>query len=96
MPQALAEREEPFEDSRWLWDAFWRLNRCRPVVMGPGPIPLSEIESYVRLFGVPDVARFVDAVDQLDRVYLEVEARKFEQRASRDRKAAGARPGRGR
>lgn len=47
------------------------LHRSRPIGMSAGPIPLSEIECYVRLFEVRQVESFVMAIDALDRIYLQ-------------------------
>lgn len=56
---------------QWLWDAFWILSRSRNYGMSVGPIPLTEIESYVHLMEVTQVEYLLRAVDSLDRIFLE-------------------------
>lgn len=62
----------------WYVEAFRSLANSRPVGMGLGPIPLSEIEAYVRLFGLvdDDLERFVHLIHALDAVYLKWANRK--------------------
>ena len=60
-------------------EAFDRLSSARGTGFGgPFPIPLSEIESYCRLFGWRDpeeTGEMVEMVQAMDAVYLEVSAR---------------------
>ena len=60
-------------------EAFGRLSGARGAGFGgPYPIPLSEIESYCRLFGWSDheeVGELVEIVQAMDAAYLEVSAR---------------------
>jgi hypothetical protein len=70
LPPALRDEPEVFEDMLWVWDAFWVLHRSRPIGWSVGPIPISEIDAYVRLSGVRRKWFLVRAVDSLDRVYL--------------------------
>jgi hypothetical protein len=61
---------------------------------GPLPIPLSEIESYCRLFGwrgAEEVADLVEILQAMDAAYLEVVARRAEERREDERE----RPARG-
>jgi hypothetical protein len=60
-------------------EAFDRLSGARGAGFGgPLPIPLSEIESYCRLFGWSDpeeTGDLVEVVQAMDAAYLEVSAR---------------------
>lgn len=46
------------------------LTAGRPQGFGPSPIPLQEIESYCRVFGVADVDEFVCLIREMDAEYL--------------------------
>jgi hypothetical protein len=85
-PKALEDEPEIYPDVLWLWDAFWLLHRSRPIGMTVGPIPLTEIEAYIRLYQVQQVELLITAVDALDRLYLEHEA---EQHRSKVKTPAG-------
>lgn len=45
---------------------------------GPGPIPLSEIETFLRLYEIEDKDWWVRLVCKLDHAYLEYYAKKQE------------------
>jgi len=47
--------------------------------MGPGPIPLTEIEAYLRMFGIvshDEVSDWVYLLREMDREYLNVMSEK--------------------
>ena len=71
VPTALKEEPDVYPDMQWIWDAFWMLHRSRQIGMSVGPIPLSEIESFIRLFEVREIEAFIAAIDALDRMYLQ-------------------------
>lgn len=52
--------------------AFQILSRGRQLGMAIGPIPLAEIEAYIRLFGEPALGRdvFVSVLHQMDALFL--------------------------
>lgn len=66
-------------DLRSTLEAFALLSGSRGAGLGrPLPIPLSEIESYCRLFGLTDPDDVVDLVElivAMDTVYLDATAR---------------------
>lgn len=70
-PEALEQEPTIFEDTAWIWDAFWMLNRSRRIGMSIGPIPLSEIKSFCDLFEVRRTRYLIEAIDHLDRIYLD-------------------------
>lgn len=57
-----------------IWDAFWTLNASRPVIFGGvGPLPLVEIEAYLRMSDVqtPGTRMFwVKLLRAMDQVFL--------------------------
>lgn len=81
--------------------AFALLNGARGAGYGgPLPIPLSEIESYCRLFAISEpeeVAELVELMQAMDTAYLEAAARHSERESERPKvtltgEADGARP----
>ena len=57
-----------------LWQAFADLHRSRAMGFSSGPIPLTEIEAWLRLNGVgsmEETREYVDAVRALDDAYLD-------------------------
>jgi hypothetical protein len=64
-------------------DAFVVLSPSRPFGFGVGCIPLSEIESFVRLYEVEDIDRFLRLIRAMDTAYVE----KINQRNERKNKA---------
>ena len=75
-------------------EAFNLLSGSRGVGLGGAlPIPLSEIESYCRLFAVTDpqdAAELVELVQAMDAAYLEVAAGRGEERPGAARQDAAA------
>jgi len=70
---AFVERMPVLPDSlHWVRDAFSTLAASRNIGMAAGPIPLSEIEAYVRLFGLvdDDLERFVHLIYAMDGAWL--------------------------
>lgn len=74
MPEALKNRPEL---NNWVmpcWNAFQLLTASRPLGMGGvGPIPLTEIEAYCRMYQVDDLderEQLVTMIRALDSVYL--------------------------
>jgi hypothetical protein len=80
-------------------EAFDRLSSARGAGFGgPNPIPLSEIESYCRLFGWRDpeeIGELVELIQAMDEAYLEVSTRLREagRRHPAGRQGAAARCG---
>lgn len=72
-----------FTDLIDVRDAFVVLSPSRPFGFGVGCIPLSEIESFVRLYEVEDVDRFLRLIRAMDTAYVE----KINQRNERKNKA---------
>lgn len=65
-----AEPVLPYE-MQWIWDGFTILNTSRQLGFDMGPIPISEVDAYVRLFEVPDVEIFVACIRAADAMYLQ-------------------------
>jgi len=72
-----------FTDLIDVRDAFVVLSPSRPFGFGVGCIPLSEIESFIRLYEVEDVDRFLRLIRAMDTAYVE----KINQRNERKNKA---------
>ncbi|MBY0355192.1 MAG: hypothetical protein K2Q12_05625 [Rickettsiales bacterium] len=72
-----------FTDLIDVRDAFVVLSPSRPFGFGVGCIPLSEIESFVRLYEVEDIDRFLRLIRAMDTAYVE----KINQRNERKNKA---------
>jgi hypothetical protein len=60
------------EDLQWIAEAFFRLTGSRQIGFGVGPIPLTEIEAYVRLFGLldDDIDAFFRLISAMDAVFV--------------------------
>ncbi len=68
---------EVYDDLQWLVDAFCSITSSRQVGFGLGPIPLSEIKTYVELFPIPeDLETFVRLLRTMDNEYLAAMAEK--------------------
>jgi len=72
-----------FTDLIDVRDAFVVLSPSRPFGFGVGCIPLSEIESFIRLYEVDDIDRFLRLIRAMDTAYVE----KINQRNERKNKA---------
>ena len=75
LPEWIENAPQPPEHQWDLWAAFHTLSDSRQMGMGPGPIPLSEIESYFRVFDVRDpdqIDEWITLIRQMDREYLQV------------------------
>lgn len=72
-----------FTDLLDVRDAFVVLSPSRPFGFGVGCIPLSEIESFIRLYEVDDVDRLLRLIRAMDTAYVE----KINQRNERKNKA---------
>lgn len=73
-----------FADLLDVRDAFIVLSPSRPFGFGVGCIPLSEIESFIRLYEVEDVDRFLRLIRVMDTAYVE----KLNQRNERNKNKA--------
>jgi hypothetical protein len=60
-----------FPDLYDIRDAFVVLSASRPAAFGIGCIPLTEIESYVRLYEVEDIDRFIQLIRAMDGAFVE-------------------------
>lgn len=58
-------------------DAFWLLNTSRQNAFSVGYIPLTEIESFCRMFPVQDVPMFVLIIRHMDRLYVDFQNEKL-------------------
>lgn len=78
-----------------MYEAFFLLTDSRPVHFGGlGAIPLSEIESYMRVDGIEewdDRYRFMLLIKRMDAEYLKLQAARQEQRdkTSKQRQQVG-------
>lgn len=84
IPTALAEKPDLWPENAENWIAFMALHSARPAGMGPGAIPIVDIEAYARLSGHPEPMRLLSDVQALDRVWLRWVAERNE-RARADR-----------
>ena len=71
----MEERPVLYRDLRQDYEAFHVLSSSRPVGMGgASPIPISQIESYMRIFGITELAEkkfFMQRIRLIDHLYLE-------------------------
>ncbi len=68
---------EVYDDLTWVTEAFCSITSSRQVGFGLGPIPLSEIKTYVELFPIPeDLETFVRLLRTMDNEYLAIMAEK--------------------
>ena len=59
-------------------DGFWMLNTSRAIGFEQvGYIPLTEIESFCRMFPVLDVPFFVEIIRHLDRIFIDFQSEKL-------------------
>ena len=74
-PHALTIKPDfPVEHTEYI-SAFNLLSHSRNIGMALGPIPLSEIEVYCRMFNVLDVELFVCVIVAMDNEYLAYHSR---------------------
>lgn len=62
-----------YPELAWVWKAFVRLNRSRPIgFSGPLPLPLSDILALASALGLEDSERerFIDRIQAMDSAYL--------------------------
>jgi hypothetical protein len=67
----LLREPEIFADLLDIQDAFIFLSPSRTAGFGTGFIPLSEIETYLRLFPTDDIERFTILIRAMDHAYVE-------------------------
>lgn len=60
-----------FSDLLDIRDAFIVLSPSRSAGMGIGCIPLTELESYIRLYEVDDIDRFIQLIRAMDADFVE-------------------------
>jgi hypothetical protein len=74
----MEERPVLYRDLRQDYEAFHILSSSRPVGMGgASPIPISEIESYMRIFEITEMHEkkfFIYRIRLIDHLYLEWQA----------------------
>lgn len=90
-PPALLAKPLLTEWDTDYWQAFQILSPSRQRGMsGPGAIPLSEIESYFRIYGIDDLEernQFVLMIRGMDSVWLGHEAKRAERESKAKPKA---------
>lgn len=59
---------------------FYTLNATRQYGFGPNPITLTEIGTYLQLYGASDPAAFIDHVLAMDVAFLTIKAELAEQK----------------
>lgn len=69
---------EPDIEARLLpyVEAFAVLNAGRSAGMTANPIPLTEMEAYIRLYQVADIVRFIRLIRAMDKAYMDHSADK--------------------
>lgn len=77
MPEGWKNQPEMEFESREFLDGFYTLSNSRTLFPGGlgssgsvGFIPLTEIESYCRMFNVEDGETFTKIIRHLDRIYV--------------------------
>lgn len=78
LPLFVQNQPQLREDLHWIVEAFYRLSGSRQIGFGTGPIPLSEIDAYIRLFGLldDDIDAFFRLITALDAVYIKRQNRR--------------------
>lgn len=75
-PKALETKPILYDWMIEYLEGFQVLSRTRSIGMALNPIPLTEIESYLRLYGSIDPIRFIRYICKMDSVYLDVMAKR--------------------
>jgi len=71
------EAPEPPEERLSIWEAFTILSDSRQMGMTQGPIPLTEIESYLRMMGIrskDECWQWLHLIRELDREYMQYQS----------------------
>lgn len=76
VPDAFLNCPELGAQELFYSEAFWMLSNSRPTGFGVGYIPLSEIESYCRLFHIRDAPTMADVIRHMDRLFVDFYAKK--------------------
>jgi hypothetical protein len=75
LPPWIADAPQVPDHQAPVWAAFQTLTDSRQMGMAAGPIPLTEIEAYLRLFDITDpddVDEYLTLIRRMDREYLKV------------------------
>jgi hypothetical protein len=76
----MEDRPVLYRDLRQDYEAFHVLSSSRPIGMGgASPIPISQIESYMRIFEITDLREkkfFIHRIRLIDHIYLDWQADK--------------------
>ncbi len=70
-PQALKGKPELDGTAHEMLTHFYVLNRSRNIGVGVGPIPITEMEAWIRLNEIDDIEMFLRVMIALDDAYLE-------------------------
>lgn len=73
----------------WYED-FWQLSTERQIGMGVGPIPFSAIARHVQGWRYDDADMFAECIKAMDTAYLELAAKKPEERGQKEVNARDA------
>jgi len=69
---ALDNMPELYEDLEYVWESFWKLNKCRQYGYGPCPLLVGEILSMSELYDMAaaDRLEYFDLVKSMDQEWL--------------------------
>jgi len=74
LPEWITEAPEPPEHQSDVWEAFHILSDSRQSGMSVGPIPLTEIESFFRMFSINDpdlVHEWLTLIREMDNEFMQ-------------------------
>lgn len=92
-PPALESRPVLHEWMKEYLSAFYTLNSTRQYGLGPCPISLTEMATYMQIYGASDPGLFIEYVMLMDEAFLKIKAEIAEQNKG---KGDGQRSGDGR
>ena len=73
-PPALEKKPQLYDWMREYLSAFYTLNGTRQYGFGPCPISLTEMSSYLNLYGASDPQAFIEYIMLMDEAFLKVKA----------------------
>lgn len=83
LPSALIERPDLWPENAESWRAFLALHASRQAGMAPCAILVSEVAAYAAMTQHPEPLRLLSDVQAMDRVWLNWQADKRQQRDGR-------------
>lgn len=73
-PPALENKPPLYDWMQEYLSGFYTLNNTRQYGFGPSPISLTEIHTYLQLYGASDPAAFIEHIMAMDSAFLIIKA----------------------